>query len=224
MDDCKKFWFRINKKQIIAQCCAMAVFTVFGGGSILAVIFYAFSVMICCMNFLLEFYFSQNDSYATYLLQTLPLKRSAIYNTYIKMMIMQSIVFTIVFAIGTIIGNFTGILRLITFQTTFQNETVFSNFGCYTVLFCILVFVWIQMVKMINRCTVIRKSMVMIGIFYCTPVWYAFYFIFLAVSSLSQREVNIHRIFAVICVAALCALLAKFNLEVQKNRAKFVRR
>jgi hypothetical protein len=222
MNECEKFWLRINKKHLIADCCAMAVFTVFGGGWLIAVIFYVYAVEFCGMNYLFVLRFSGNDGDALNLIKTLPLERRMFYNTYIKMMILQSTVFAAVYAIGTAIGKFSGFAFTSLSKLFFENETFSSMIGCYAFLLCLVILAVVVMAGLVNRCSTVKRAMLIIGTCYCSLIFQTLYTLYLTLTRLSKQPDSVHRIFAATGGVALCVMVVVLVMAVKRNRAKFV--
>jgi hypothetical protein len=181
-------------------------------------------VAFCGMNYLMVLHFSGNDGEATHLVQVLPVERRAFYDTFVKMMLAQCGIFAAVFGLGTFFGQFIVYTKSIFPQNIFSHETPYSRFGYYAVLLCLVVAMLIFLVGVINDYTTIKKSMIIIGIIYCVPLWIPFYLLFLFLTSLSPQAEIANWVFAIVSGAALIALIVLFYCQVKKNREKFTKR
>ena len=128
LNKCEKYWFKVNKKHLTADCCAAALLTAIGGGRLIAVIIYMMAVEICAMNYLNVFHFSGGADDALNLVKTLSVERRVFYDTYIKMMLLQTAAFAAVFALGTFAGNISGADLPLVPQVIFKKRN--SHIGC----------------------------------------------------------------------------------------------
>jgi hypothetical protein len=222
LNDCERFFLKINRKYLIADLIAMAVFTVFGGGWLIAVIFYAVSIEVCGMNYLLVLHFSGDDGDALNLAKTLPIERRVFYRSYIKMMVLQTAVSSAVYATGTVIGNVYGLRIPFLPDFLLPSGTMLSTLGYYALILCLVLWVFIIMSGFPNRCSAIKRSMLIIGTIYIPIVFEVFYLLFLVIAGLILQKSLTYQVFAGISVAALFAMAAVFGIFVKRNLKKFV--
>lgn len=219
MDVNFKHFIKINKIYLIVNFCAAVVLTLYGGGSFFAFIIYNILTALCGMKFLKAqgINCDENNNYR----DIAKAKRGLIFDTYVKMMILQSAVMTCVFALGTLLGNSAGSYKFLP-EVLFKNETIYSRSGYYLVFLCLTVSVIMAMARLINSGTIIKKAVIIISIIYCAPLWFVLYLLLLTLAHLTASEKTVYKFFAAAAVAAFCFMIVLLCIKIRKNKKLFL--
>lgn len=222
MNKCQIYWFRVNKRHLIADCCGAAVFTALGGGRLIAVVFYLIAVEICSMNYLCVLHFSSSDKDTLNLVKSQFAERRIFYDTYIKMMLLQSAAFAAVFAFGTFIGSVSGIDLPFLPRVIFKSGTIISSVGYYTLLIALVMIALVVMAGFTEKCTTVGRTVLIIGTVYIALIYQLVYLAFLMLAKLSPKVELVYNAFAFAGSAMLCVMMAVFVTAVKRNRTKFM--
>lgn len=219
MDVNFKHFIKINKVYLAVNFCAAIFLTLYGGGSLFAFIIYNIIAALCGMRFLKSQGISCDDNY-NYSDIAKP-KRGLIFDTYIKMIILQSIVMVCIFTLGTLLGNYTGSYKTLP-EVLFKNETIYSRSGYYLVLLCITVSLIMAMARLINSGTIIKKTVIIISIIYSAPLWFILYLLLLTLAHLTTCEQTVYKFFAAAAVLAFCLMIVLLIFVIRKNKKRFL--
>lgn len=217
MNEYEKLWFKANKRYLIASAVAMAAFTAFGGGWLVAPIVYMLAVEVCGINFLKAKGLLADGAAK----QMHPAQRRAIYKTYIKLVLLQSAVFAALYAAGTAIGSISG-FAIPFVSKIFVNKSSLSTAGEYAFIGALAVLALAVMSGFAVKCSAVKRFMLLAGTVYCPILFEAVYLLFLALAQLSTDVFFVHRVFAITGGAAAVIMLAVLIFSVKRNLEKLL--
>lgn len=187
---CDKFWWQLNKKNIIFMFCTLPLAIIFPILSLLipTIFLYGF-----CDKYLVFSNCGETHEDSMRFIMTMPFSRKAIFNTYLKGLLLTSLAYTFAISLIRLLLTLTKLSKVFFWSSNINN---FYDFFIYTAILIIyLIITLLFLLILMRNYTVTKKSQyISLGIFLVLPLISLLMFlknILVIITGLSQTKMNV---------------------------------